>query len=88
MRKALWVASGGRFLFDIGAGWNPEESTILGGDFDHHWSQVKDYIAAMKVLWQDDISEYHGGNADFSAVRCFPEASVQASSADSDRQRQ
>jgi alkanesulfonate monooxygenase SsuD/methylene tetrahydromethanopterin reductase-like flavin-dependent oxidoreductase (luciferase family) len=24
-------ASGGRFLFGIGGGWNPEESTILGG---------------------------------------------------------
>ena len=50
-------ACGGRFLFGIGAGWNPEESTILGGDFEHRWSQVKDYIAAMKVLWRDDISE-------------------------------
>ncbi len=44
-------ASGGRFLFGIGAGWNPEESAILGGDFPHRWSQVKDHIAAMKVLW-------------------------------------
>ena len=65
-------ATGGRFLFGIGAGWNPEESTILGGDFEHRWSQVKDYIAAMKVLWRDDISEYHGRYVDFPAVRCFP----------------
>jgi probable F420-dependent oxidoreductase len=63
---------GGRFLFGIGAGWNPEESTILGGDFEHRWSQVKDYIAAMKVLWRDDISEYHGRYVDFPPVRCFP----------------
>jgi probable F420-dependent oxidoreductase len=65
-------ATGGRFLFGIGAGWNPEESTILGGDFEHRWSQVKDYIAAMKVLWCDDISEYHGRYVDFPPVRCFP----------------
>src|SRR5258708_13584726 len=45
-------ACGGRFLFGIGAGWNPEESTILGGDFEHRWSQVKDYVAAIKVLWR------------------------------------
>ena len=63
---------GGRFLFGIGAGWNPEESTILGGDFEHRWSQVKEYIAAMKVLWQDDVSEYHGRYVSFPAVRCFP----------------
>ena len=65
-------ASGGRFLFGIGAGWNPEESTILGGDFEHRWSQVKDYIAAMKVLWRDEVSEYHGRYVNFPAVRCYP----------------
>ena len=65
-------ACGGRFLFGIGAGWNPEESTILGGDFEHRWSQVKDYVAAMKVLWRDHNSEYHGRYVDFPAVRCFP----------------
>jgi len=65
-------SSGGRFLFGIGAGWNPEESTILGGDFEHRWSQVKDYIAAMKVLWTEDVSEYHGRYVVFPPVRCFP----------------
>ena len=65
-------SSGGRFLLGIGAGWNPEESTILGGDFEHRWSQVKDYIAAMKVLWTEDISEYHGRYVNFPPVRCFP----------------
>ena len=64
--------SNGRFILGIGAGWNPEESTILGGDFEHRWSQVKDYIAAMQVLWQDDISEYHGRYVSFPPVRCFP----------------
>lgn len=65
-------ASGGRFLFGIGAGWNREECEILGGDFQHRWSQVKEYIAAMKVLWQDDESEYRGKYVDFPPVRCFP----------------
>ena len=65
-------ASGGRFLFGIGAGWNREECEILGGDFAHRWSQVKDHIAAMKVLWEDEESEYHGKYVDFPPVRCFP----------------
>jgi probable F420-dependent oxidoreductase len=65
-------ACGGRFLFGIGAGWNPEESAILGGDFEHRWSQVRDYIAAMKVLWRDEISEYHGRYVEFPSVRCYP----------------
>jgi probable F420-dependent oxidoreductase len=65
-------ATGGRFLFGIGAGWNPEECTILGGDFAHRWTQVKEYVAAMRVLWTDDVSEYHGKYVDFPAVKCFP----------------
>jgi probable F420-dependent oxidoreductase len=69
---SLDSACGGRFLFGIGAGWNPEESRILGGDFDHRWSQVKDHILAMKELWTKDISEYHGKYVDFPPVRCFP----------------
>src|SRR3546814_2765578 len=36
------------------------------------WTQVKDHVAAMKVLWQDDISEYHGKYVDFPPIRCFP----------------
>ena len=65
-------ASGGRVLFGIGAGWNPEESSILGGDFEHRWSQVKEYIAAMRVLWRDQVSEYGGRYVSFPAVRCYP----------------
>jgi probable F420-dependent oxidoreductase len=64
--------SGGRVILGIGAGWNPEECSILGGDFPHRWSQVKDHVAAMKALWQDDISEYHGRYVDFPPVRCYP----------------
>jgi probable F420-dependent oxidoreductase len=69
---SLDAATGGRFLFGIGAGWNPEECAILGGDFEHRWSQVKDHILAMKELWTKDVSEYHGKYVDFPPVRCFP----------------
>ena len=65
-------ASRGRFLMGIGAGWNRPECEILGGDFDHRWSQTKDYILAMKELWTKEESEYHGKYVDFPPVRCFP----------------
>ncbi len=26
----------------------------------------------MKVLWRDEVSEYHGRYVDFPPVRCFP----------------
>jgi alkanesulfonate monooxygenase SsuD/methylene tetrahydromethanopterin reductase-like flavin-dependent oxidoreductase (luciferase family) len=44
----------------------------LGGDFEHRWSQIKDYVAAMKRLWTDHAAEYHGPYVDFPAVRCYP----------------
>jgi probable F420-dependent oxidoreductase len=64
--------SGGRFHFGIGAGWNKEESEILGGDFEHRWTQVREAIEVMKTCWMDEVSEYHGKYYDFPPVRCFP----------------
>ncbi|MGD9983328.1 MAG: LLM class F420-dependent oxidoreductase [Porticoccaceae bacterium] len=72
MVASLDSFSGGRFLMGIGAGWNREECQILGGDFDHRWGQTKDYILAMKQLWTQTESEYHGKYVDFPPVRCFP----------------
>ena len=64
--------SGGRFLFGIGTGWFREESEIMGGDFDHRWTQAREYISAMKELWTNDPAEYHGEYVDFPPVRCLP----------------
>ena len=64
--------SGGRFRFGIGAGWNREKTTIMGGDFDRRWSQTRDAVAAMKRLWATGEAEYHGTYDDFPPVRSFP----------------
>ena len=64
--------SGGRFLFGIGTGWFREESEIMGGDFDHRWTQAREYLSAMKELWTNDPAEYHGEYVDFPPVRCLP----------------
>jgi len=69
---SLDAYSGGRFQFGIGAGWNREESEILGGDFEHRWSQVKEAIAVMKACWTQDVAEHHGRYYDFPPVRCYP----------------
>ena len=36
--------SGGRFFFGSGAGWLREETQIMGGDFDHRWTQTRESI--------------------------------------------
>ena len=69
---ALDHYSGGRFLFGIGAGWNREETTMMGGDFDHRWTQTREAVLAMKELWTKDEAEFHGRYFDFPPVYCYP----------------
>ena len=75
--SALDYYSGGRFLFGIGAGWNREETTIMGGDFDHRWTQTRESIEALKELWTKDEAEYHGRYYDFPPVFCYPKPAQQ-----------
>lgn len=64
--------SGGRFIFGIGPGWLREEIEIMGGDFEHRWSQTREAIMAMKELWTKEEAEFHGKYYDFPLVRSFP----------------
>ena len=70
--STLDLFSGGRFLFGIGAGWLREETQIMGGDFDHRWSQTRESILAMKELWTKTEAEFHGKYYDFPPVRSYP----------------
>jgi len=64
--------SGGRFLFGIGTGWLREETELMGGDFDHRWTQTEEAILVMKELWTKDEAEFHGQYFDFPLVRSYP----------------
>ena len=64
--------SGGRVILGIGAGWLREESDILGADFDHRWTQAREYIAAMRELWTKDEASFDGRYVKFPPVRCNP----------------
>jgi probable F420-dependent oxidoreductase len=70
--STLDVFSGGRFLFGIGAGWLREETELMGGDFDHRWTQTRESILAMKELWTKPEGEYHGKYYHFPPVRSNP----------------
>ena len=69
---ALDYHSGGRFIFGIGAGWLREETEIMGGDFEHRWTQTREAIEVMQALWTQDEAEYHGRYYDFPAMKVFP----------------
>lgn len=64
--------SGGRFLFGIGTGWFREEAEIMGADFDHRWTQAREYVLAMKEIWTKEEAEFHGKYVDFPPVICNP----------------
>ena len=66
--STLDLFSGGRFLFGIGAGWLREETQIMGGDFDHRWTQTRESVLAMKELWTKTEAEFHGKYYDFPPV--------------------
>jgi|TARA_Y100000590_G_scaffold469326_1_gene656188 probable F420-dependent oxidoreductase len=68
----LDLISSGRFIFGIGAGWCKEETEIMGGNFERRWSQTRESILAMKELWTQVESEFHGEFYDFPAVYSFP----------------
>ena len=69
---ALDFYSGGRFLFGIGTGWHREETEMMGGDFDHRWTQAREATLALKELWTQDEAEFHGKYYDFPPVKCYP----------------
>ena len=70
--STLDLFSGGRFLFGIGAGWLREETQLMGGDFDHRWTQTRESVLAMKELWTRPEAEFHGRYYDFPPVRSYP----------------
>ena len=70
--STLDLFSGGRFLFGVGAGWHREETEIMGGDFDHRWTQVREAVLVMKELWTNEEAEYHGTYYDFPPVKSYP----------------
>ena len=45
---------------------------MMGGDFDHRWSQTKESLLALKELWTKEEAEFHGKYYDFSPVKMFP----------------
>jgi probable F420-dependent oxidoreductase len=70
--STLDLFSGGRFMLGIGAGWLREETQIMGGDFDHRWTQTRESVLAMKELWTKPEAEFHGKYYDFPLVKSNP----------------
>ena len=71
-------------LFGIGAGWLREETEIMGGDFEHRWTQTREAIEVMKALWtQDevDVEALAGGSGEHLPLHQIAAAAARAATA-------
>ena len=66
------LLSGGRFEFGVGAGWNREEMRNHVTDPDRRFSLMRERIEAMKAIWTQDESSYHGEHVDFDSIWSWP----------------
>lgn len=64
--------SGGRFLFGVGAGWNAEEMADHGTRFKDRFNLMRERVAAMKAIWNEDEPEFHGRFVDFPKMQSGP----------------
>lgn len=69
---SLDLFSRGRFMLGVGTGWLKEETELMGGDFEHRWTQTREAIEVMKELWTKAEAEYHGRYFDFPLVKSYP----------------
>jgi probable F420-dependent oxidoreductase len=65
-------ASGGRFIFGVGVGWDQEEFTDLGLPFKRRGRMSDDYIRAIKAAWAADVPQYRGEFLSFSGATFSP----------------
>ncbi len=66
--------SGGRVILGVGVGWNQEELADHRPDIE--WSlryrALTEAVAALRSLWTDDESTFHGQWFDFDRAVAFP----------------
>jgi probable F420-dependent oxidoreductase len=64
--------SQGRFVFGIGGGWNAEEMEDHGTVYATRFQKMREQIEAMKLIWTEDVAEYHGQIVDFPPMISRP----------------
>lgn len=66
------VLSQGRLELGIGASWLREEWEAVGLDFDTRGVRVDEAIEICRLLWTEEVIEYHGKFFDFPPVAFEP----------------
>lgn len=69
---SLDIVSGGRLIAGFAAGYVEAEFAALGADFRHRGAITDDYLAAIRVLWTDELPRHRGRFAAFDDIRFEP----------------
>jgi probable F420-dependent oxidoreductase len=64
--------SGGRLLLGVGVGWVREEAEAVGTSFSNRGRRADEAIEAMRALWREPLSSYHGEFVRFDSVVSRP----------------
>lgn len=64
--------SNGRFLFGVGPGWNRDEMENHGVEFKTRNDVMGEKIAAMREIWTQTKSEFHGKYVNFAPMMTRP----------------
>lgn len=73
MAENIHRLSGGRFILGVGVGWARQEFAALGVPFEKRGAITDDYLAAIRVLWAEDVASYDGRFVSFEDVRTSPD---------------
>ena len=64
--------SHGRVVLGIGSGWLREEGDVFNVDWERRGSQMREFVAAMKACWTDEVSSFNGRYVRFPEVIVEP----------------
>ena len=64
--------SGGRLRLGLGVGWNHVEYEALGADWKTRGARQAEQIEVLRLLWCDELVDYHGRFHRLQAVSIVP----------------
>ena len=64
--------SHGRVVLGVGSGWLREEGDVFNVDWERRGAQMREFVAAMKTCWIDEVSSFNGRYVRFPEVIVEP----------------
>lgn len=69
---SLDLLSHGRAILTVGAGWNEEEMRNHGVDPRTRGQRLDEQLAALRMIWTQEESSFHGTHIDFGPMYQWP----------------